>query len=195
MRTTNLRRQRGIALPVMLIVLVVMLVTSVYLLKSSNSTTMTASNLAYDASLSRAADFGLHAAFDWLSTTARDNKELLNGDSIANAYLATLDPTQTVASPGFWVGSRTVDVDGNRIEYVIHRMCSMPLPYDAANNACVQTSANTASLGNAVALGESLASDAPAYASTPQVHYVITARISGARGANVVNQMVVLIGA
>lgn len=196
MRTMNLRRQRGLALPVMLIVLVVMLVTSVYLLKSSNSTTMTASNMAYDASLSRAADLGLHAAFDWLSTTSRDNKVLLNEDSPANGYSATLDPAQPVASSGFWTDKRTLDDGaGNTVEYVIHRMCAMPLPYDDANNACVQTSANTAALGTAVALGESLASDAPTYATTPQVHYVITARIKGARGTNVVNQMVVLIGA
>jgi len=59
----------------------------------------------------------------------------------------------------------------------------------------VLTSANTVKIGNRVAIGESLASDAPAYASSPQIHYVITARIDGARGGNVINQMAVLIGA
>ena len=44
-------------------------------------------------------------------------------------------------------------------------------------------------------LGDSLASDSPVYAGVPQLHYVITARIDGPRGGNVVTQMVVLIGA
>ena len=43
--------------------------------------------------------------------------------------------------------------------------------------------------------GTSLASDSQVYSGTPQLHYVITARIFGPRGGNVVNQMVVLIGA
>jgi len=46
-----------------------------------------------------------------------------------------------------------------------------------------------------VRLGDSLASDSPVYAGVPQLHYVITARVDGARGGNVITQMVVLIGA
>lgn len=190
------RRQRGIALPVMLIMLLVMLVSSIYLLKSMNSTTLTTSNLAYDASQSRAADLGLHTGFDWLSATAAGNKALLDANSPDHGYLASLDTTQDPRSAAFWVGAQTVaDSDGNQVEYVVHRICALPGPYDAPGNACVQTAANTASLGNVVALGDSLASDAPAFASAPQVHYVITARLTGPRGGNVVNQLVVLIGA
>jgi uncharacterized protein YpmB len=50
------RLQRGIALPIMLIMLAVMMVSSIYLLKSSTSTTLTTSNLAYEAALTKAAD-------------------------------------------------------------------------------------------------------------------------------------------
>jgi Tfp pilus assembly protein PilX len=190
------RRQHGIALPVMLIILAVMLISSIYLLKASNSTTLTAANLAYDSTLSRAADLGLHTGFQWLSDTAVANKPLLDADSKDNGYLATLDTTQAISSSGFWTGSKKVtDGDGNQVEYVVHRLCRNAGRYDDANNACVQTAANTSTLGNTVAVGDSLASDAPNFASTPQVHYVITARIVGARGGSVMNQMVVLIGA
>ncbi|MGZ5199598.1 MAG: pilus assembly PilX family protein [Telluria sp.] len=196
MMPIHLARQRGIALPVMLIILLVMLISSIYLLKASNSSTLAAVNLAYDSTQSRAADLGLYTGFDWLRTTAATNKPLLNADSAANGYLATLDTTQGVRDAAFWNGSKVVvDANGKSIEYVIHRLCAMPGAYDAANNACVQTAANTATVGNTVALGDSLASDAPSFASTPQVHYVITARVSGARGGNAVNQLVVLIGA
>jgi hypothetical protein len=57
------RKARGVALPVMLIMLAVMLIGSLYLLRSSTSSTLAATNLAYDSSLSRAADGGLMTGF------------------------------------------------------------------------------------------------------------------------------------
>ncbi|AWL07217.1 hypothetical protein ACFOHT_26970 [Massilia oculi] len=193
---TSTRSQAGVALPVMLIMMLVMLVTSIYLLRSSNSATLAASNLAYDATLSRAVDFGLHTGFQWLSETASADKASLNQDDLARGYHASLDTTLTPKDKGFWDDSFAVeDADGNRIQYVIHRMCRNPGSFSSENQECVLTSANTVKIGNRVAIGESLASDAPAYASSPQIHYVITARIDGARGGNVINQMAVLIGA
>jgi hypothetical protein len=197
---TPVRRQRGIALPVMLIILLVMLAGSIYLIKSTNSTTLTTSNLAYEASLSKAVDLGLLTGFQWLSQTSVANKVALQNNDAANGYQATLDTTQTPSAAAFWVGSRTITdtVNNYSIEYVVHRMCALPGSYDAIGppaNTCVQTSANTSTLNNSVAVGDSLASDASSYAGTPQVHYVITARIFGPRGGNVVNQLVVMIGA
>ncbi len=199
MNARFLRRQRGIALPIMLIMLVVMLVTSIYLIKASNSTTLTTANLAYDSALSRAADLGLHTGAAWLSATAAGpNRVLLNADSTANAYVSTLDPTQTVTNQNFWTGSVTLtDAAGNKIEYVIHRMCSSPGAFDAPGsppNTCVQTTAAMTS-GSPVALGESLGSDSQDMPGPPQVHYVVTSRIFGPRGGNVVNQAVIMIGA
>lgn len=190
-------REQGLALPVMLIILLVMMVGSVYLIRATNSTTLTTSNLAYDAALSRATDLGLHTGFQWLHDTAATNKAALNADDPDHGYVALLNPKQTPGSAGFWDGSRTISdpATGNKIEYVVHRACYQSGLYDDPNNKCVLTSANTATLGNTVALGSSLASDAPSYAGTPQVHYVVTARLHGPRGGNVVNQLVVLIGA
>jgi len=74
-------------------------------------------------------------------------------------------------------------------------MCSRNLPYDHKDNACVQTSDNPSAMGSSVKAGESLAMDAPRFAAIPKVHYVVTARVAGARGGNVVNQLVVQIGA
>lgn len=187
-------RRAGMALPVVLIILAVMLIGSIYLLKSTNSTALTTGNLAYETTLARGADNGLHIGFAWLSSTALSNKDNLNNDSPGNAYVASVDPALTPRDSEFWVGSVTLPVaDGTQIQYVIHRLCLAAGPYDGTQ--CVQTAANSATLGTTVAPGDSLASDAPAYAATPQLHYVITARISGGRGANVTNQMIVMIGA
>lgn len=190
------RRQRGVALPVMLIMLVVLLVSSIYLLRSSNSTTLTAANLAYDAQLVRAADYGLHTGFQWLSETAAANKPALDNHAPSQGYRANLNTRLTVRSNEYWDGSREVtDPAGNKIRYVIHRLCRLAIDHSNPLNACVQTSANTSNLGNTVGVGNSLVTNAPLYAGVPQIHYVITARIDGPRGGNVITQMVVLIGA
>ena len=187
--------QRGMALPVVLIILLVMLISSIYLLKSSNSTTLTASNLAYDSAQGRAVDFGLHKGFQWLSDTARTNKAQLNSHLASQGYIAILEQGQSPRSDAFWEGGLFVTVGAQRVQYVIHRLCSRDLPYDDPDNACVQTADNPSAMGSSVKVGDSLASDAPRFTSVPKVHYVVTARIAGARGGNVVNQLVVQIGA
>ncbi|MDB5746336.1 MAG: hypothetical protein JWP72_1184 [Massilia sp.] len=194
MKQRSRRTERGVALPVMLIILLVMLISSIYLLKSSNSTTLTASNLAYDSAQGRAVDFGLHKGFQWLSDTAKANKAQLNSHSAANGYVAILEEGQSLRSDAFWEGGLFVDVGKQRVQYVIHRLCSRDLPYDDPKNACMQTADNPSAMGSSVKAGDSLASDAPRFTSVPKVHYVVTARIAGARGGNVVNQLVVQIG-
>lgn len=190
----SIAKQAGIALPVILVILLVMLISSIYLIKSSNTTTLTASNLAYDSAQSRAVDFGLHEGFKWLKATSTSKKGLLDTNVAASGYQATYDPTEGVRSPGFWVGSKVVEVGKQRIEYVIHRMCDLPLPYNHKDNTCIQTSDNPSAMGSSVSPGASLALPAPRYTAIPRVHYLITARMDGARGGNVVNQMMVLIG-
>jgi hypothetical protein len=194
MMKRSLPNQAGIALPVMLIILLVMLISSIYLLKSSNTTTLTASNLAYDSAQSRAVDYGLDAGFKWLKATSTNNKGLLDANVAASGYVANYDPNDGVRSAAFWLGSVKVDVGQQRIEYVIHRMCDQKLPYNDKANNCIQTSDNPSAAGSAMAAGASLAIPAPRYTAIPRVHYLVTARMDGARGGNVVNQMMVLIG-
>lgn len=195
-----LRRQQGIALPVILIILVVMLISSVYLLKSSNTSTLTASNMAYDANLSMAADLGLHAGFKYLQARApKAVKSQLQQNDEASGYFASYNTAEPVSADGFWTGAKTIQSgSGNfiyTVQYVIHRACSVTGAYNLPNNACIQTTANRQAGGSEIAPGESMGVDSPVYDSAPQLHYIITARIFGPRGGNVVNQMVVLIDA
>jgi hypothetical protein len=194
------RKQGGIALVVMLFMLVIILIGSLYLMKSSSTATSVTSSLAYDSALSKSADAGLLAGFKWLKDTAASSKGTLSEDDSDNGYRSSLDTTEAVSSSGFWAGSKTLDVTSvgeqvDHIEYVIHRMCLKNGAYDAADNKCMLTAPNTSTLNNSVELGTSLASDSTPLAGAPEVHYVITARIVGARGGNVVNQLVVMIGA
>lgn len=188
------RRQRGIALPVTLIMLTVLLVSSIYLLKSSTSSTMTTANLAYDSALTRSADAGLHAGFAYLRSVV-DRSDLLVNQP-AQGYVATLTPTWTVSNPSFWLGAVTMPVDpvtGDQVQYVIHRMCTFAGAYNSNNNSCRTTSSRPNSK-SAQPFGASLGLGGAKFSQQPQLHYVVTARINGPRGGNVVTQAVVLKG-
>ena len=193
------RHQQGVALPVMLIMLVVMLVSSIYLLKSSNSSTIGAANMAYDDSLAKAADLGLQAGFDYLQARSKVSKTQMTLDDTANGYVSNYDTTQQVNDPLFWQSKKTIPAGPGvpfQIQYVVHRACSLPnLRYDTGGNVCMQTSANPLQAGSPVALGSSYGINSSVYTSAPQLHYIITARITGPRGGYVVSQMVVLIDA
>jgi Tfp pilus assembly protein PilX len=196
------RRQHGVALPVMLIIMVIMLISSIYLLKASNNSTLSAANMAYDSALSRAADLGLHKGFQYLQAKSLANKQLLWADDAANGYLASYDTTQAVTSSAFWANAVTVKNTAAQngtgaddvVQYVVHRACLNAGSY-AVSNACVMTSANPFSATATTAYGASQSSNGAVYNAAPQIHYIITARIFGPRGGNVVNQLVVLIDA
>lgn len=194
MKHQSIQAQRGLALPVVLIILAVMLISSVYLLKSSNSTTLTASNLAYDTAQVRAVEYGISQGFEWLSKTAKGGMSAFNTSSSSDGYVAKLLPTESTRSSTFWTGSKSVDVDGQKVEYVIHRLCRAESGFDSSGNACVQTADNLTAMGSTLRAGESMAVDAPRYRSIPKVHFIITSRIAGIRGGNAVTQMVVQIG-
>jgi Tfp pilus assembly protein PilX len=189
--------QFGVALPVMLIMLAVMLIGSLYLIRSSTSSTLAATNLAYDSSLSRAADGGLMKGFAWLQQQANSNKPFLNSDGDnTNGYNAHFDTSLKVGSNAFWNNQSTTYTDSNlnTITYTIYRMCFGPgIPVEP--NHCMATAANTSTNNNTVAVGASLSVDSAQLNGSRQIHYIITAKITGPRGGNVVNQMVVMIGA
>ena len=199
----TLTRQRGVALPIALIMLVVMLFSGIYLMRASNNATLMSGYLAYERDISRRADFGLSTAFDWLSTTGNNpgTKGNLDSDQVANGYNATYAcvASNCYRDAAFWTNSVTVnDPSGNPVEYVIHRMCQYAVAYNgkfgAIDNQCVQTTPVALVAAGGVAAGTSLSSDADTPTALPAVHYVITARVPGVRGASVINQMVVMIG-
>ena len=195
----TLVRQRGIALPVMLLMLLTMLATSIFLIKSINSTTLLAGNLAYESALGKQADIGLINGFRWLSDTARLNRPLLNAPLAAQGYVANFDMNLDPSQSQFWAGAVVVanSGSGTEVRYVIHRLCNSTGAFDQilpVPNRCVLTTDPQTGTTTA-AIGSSLKGDGVTFDSAPQVHYVITSRITGPRGGNVVNQLVVLIGA
>lgn len=205
-----MKKQQGVALPVALILSVVMMVGAVYLARSATSSSVQVTNLAYQRSLTRAADMGLFIASNWLGPT-HDNfatKQTLNGDVPAQGYVASYSftPPPPLTQPltpddgAFWNGSVTVsniDGAGTDVQYIIHRLCSIKDAPTAVGNQCIKSVAGNAGTNpSGAGAGTSLdVGSGEAYNLPPFIHYLVTSRVTnGKRGTSVTNQLVVMMG-
>jgi type IV pilus assembly protein PilX len=197
------RRQRGVVLILALIVLVAMTLASIAMVRSVDTSTIVAGNLAFRQSGVAAGDAGAEAAIAWLSK----NPALLTKDSPPNGYYATgqdcLDLTGSGRFPAEctpphaildWNNADMVktlaeDAAGNKIFYVIHRMCDSEGPVDGATCATDQSSLSEGR-SKGIATAEKHYGDIK-MAAINRVYYRITVRIAGPRNATSQIQTVV----
>jgi len=177
-------RARGAVLFIALIVLVAMTLAGIAIMRSVDTTTLIAGNLAFKQGTIQSADNGIENAFQWLIT----NRSTLANTNLGSGYYSakpagTLDWTD----PATWASAVTVGTDaaGNTISYVIHRMCTCAdSPY---NQNCGPTpqlcalDAPAAGTPPPPAQGDSFAVGAPGYLQDPKVFYRITVRTQGPR--------------
>jgi type IV pilus assembly protein PilX len=122
-------KQQGVVLFFALIALVIMSLAAVALIRSVDTSTIIAGNLASKQSATSSADSGLETALSWMDGIA--DYTTLNVDDAAQGYYATqaLDPTtlnwnnaDSKPATGSNITAGT-DTSGNSIRYVIQRMC------------------------------------------------------------------------
>jgi type IV pilus assembly protein PilX len=134
----TLHKQRGLVLFFALIALVVMSLAAVALVRSVDTNTMIAGNLAFKQAATNSADGGLEQAIAWLGTTndasvsinvLTDASHPFNSDDAASGYYSSADPALHLTDG---TGIQWTDADsklvgedavGNEIRYIIQRMC------------------------------------------------------------------------
>lgn len=180
--------QRGVTLVVTLIVLVALMAAGLALIRSVDTATMVAGNLAHKDVTTRAGDIGLQTATAWLQTQVVAGGGVLNQDSAANAYFSS----QHAQDPGWnpindWpANAKALPVNALypdlSISYVVHRLCALP---NAAYNETVHGVQNRCSLyvPTVGGKGGSLSSDAADIGEPPQVFMRVTVRVQGRRGS------------
>lgn len=137
--------QRGLSLIVVLISLVVMSFAAVALLRSSDTSTLVAGNLAFQRTALHSGDAGVEAAIAWLEDNAGGG--VLHDDDPANGYFATtadacdLTGTRTATDAKDdidWMGVDPGDgchmrarkvlsdgiAEGFDVRYVVNRVCN-----------------------------------------------------------------------
>jgi Tfp pilus assembly protein PilX len=195
MRAAECRKQRGVVLFIALIVLVAMSLAGIALMRSVDTGTIVAGNLAFRQGAMHVGDIGIEAARSWLQTQSSAS---LYNDIPASAYYAGW--AQNVVLVGTPSGSQVAfdwstaapvvspaPPAGYSVSYVIHRLCESA--GDPASITCVkQTGAASASGGGtkgAAAFGQ-MAIQVPTSSL-----YRITVRVVGPRNSTSFVQAVV----
>jgi type IV pilus assembly protein PilX len=190
-------RQRGVMLIIALIVLVAMTMAGIAMMRSVDTATIVAGNIATKQSSVSGADAGLQAAYFWLTSNALGAK--LHLDDIPFGYVSNVPGSEPdwmnngSWSEGFKLNNGDPDTYGNIVSYVIHRMC--PVRNCAPGGTCVGN-VNTcgATPDETLISGEGVEmSKANFFTKTPSIHYRVTARAVGPRNATTVVQMMVRI--
>ena len=188
-RLIRSRRQRGVILVITLIVLVAMTLAGIAMIRTVDTSTIIAGNLAFKQSATTSGDAGVEAAITWLGA----NGGTLEEDSAADGYYATSQDSLDVtgnktpddASDNLdWTSDEVVtilpiDTAGNVVAYIVHRMCDNTGPLDGETCAVEQSAQG----GNSQGAGrQMLTYQAGSWSSVAnRGYYRITARISGPR--------------
>jgi type IV pilus assembly protein PilX len=133
-------KQRGVVLFFTLIALVVMSLAAVALIRSVDTSTMIAGNLAFKQAGTSSGDAGIEAAITWLSTTQatmqtaglnvyNNTTHAFNNDNQPAGYYSNAAPALSLTDgTGIqWDNTDSAlvgtDSSGNTVRYVIQRMC------------------------------------------------------------------------
>jgi Tfp pilus assembly protein PilX len=191
--------QQGVVLFFTLIALVVMSLAALALIRSVDTGTMIAGNLAFKQSATTGAEAGIEAAVSWLEATQmstslnvlNDPAHPFNNDDSANGYYSSFDPALSLTDSNAakhidWGGdTKLVGTDraGNEARYVIQRLCRVANTVPTAPDAdCLYASDSNDVGSQAVPMPPDICSgsDCPVMGESPQ--YVITVRVRGPRG-------------
>jgi len=181
-------RERGIVLLITLIALVTLALAALALVRSVDTNVIVAGNVSLKQAATLSADNGVESGIRWLNVIEGDldlGLEHFDEDRVADAYYATsigFDPLADAT----WTGGITVavakgasiDVDGrdqsgNRIRYVIQRMCSEDGEPDVNKCLIVEGESDTSSMR--------VMDDPPPSEPPLSPVYRITARVDGPR--------------
>jgi type IV pilus assembly protein PilX len=191
------RRQQGVVLFIALIVLVAMALAGVAMRRSVDTTLGIAGNLAFKQATLLSSDQAVNAAYAYIAGPPPcGGGGTLTCDDPANGYLSSLAAEPNWFDPAAWGNAVDVfpgntDAAGNRVRYIIHRLCSQPGPY---NNPAPQQCAQYTPVGGG-ASGSTMAVGSYQFTGTPQVYIRITTRVDGPRNTVSITQTAVLVNA
>lgn len=186
-------RQAGISLLITLVMLVIMTLGAIAMVRSLDSTTLVAGNLAFRQSATNSGDAGVEAAIAWLSSASATVLTCGSSSGVSvcpDGYQSNgADPADPTVQPSagqswdaYWNASlkdKAVnlpeDTTGNTISYFIHRLCVGTGAMTSAGADCIETP-SVASAG-----GYSKRQGATKFQASSQVYYRVTVRVQGKR--------------
>jgi type IV pilus assembly protein PilX len=166
--------QQGMVLPITLIALLILLISSVALIRSTETNLMISGNMAFRRDLVNQAERALPAVQTIFESGALSNFQIREADAKASNYFSTRQASNASGIPNQLLNTTTFDAQfaGNNvvdnttkitIRYLIDRMCLEAGPVTTSN--CTRTTQNSDTGGDATNLGFEKASgyDTPIY--------------------------------
>jgi len=186
-------KQRGVVLFLALIALVALSLAAVALIRSVDTSTLIAGNIAFKQSATTSADAGVESAIASLAGVQSANSSInvltnaahpFNITNAANGYYSNAnsidlfadDPWDVITIPA------VTDSSGNTIRYIIERMCRTA-DQPIQNADCLFSDAVEDSNGQQIALPQDVCDGdgCPVAGQTPQIR--ITARATGPKNS------------
>lgn len=185
------RSQRGTVLIIALIVLVAMTLAGIATMRSVDTATVMAGNIAFRQSALNAADQGIQAGYVVLKVPSPSSDLTKDGSlwlvPTAGYYSSAPITEPNWSDPAAWQNAVTLnggapDAAGNVISFIVQRLCTVP--NCAVGGTCGgQTNLCGSTPGSATLSregGDNFRVE-QGFFSLPQVHYRITARAVGPR--------------
>jgi type IV pilus assembly protein PilX len=190
MRAAGRRAQQGVVLFIALIILVAMSLAGVALIRSVDTGTVIAANLAFRQSTTYVGDIGIEAARAWLKTRTPTQLQAQALTAGTTAYYARWrDDITLLGNEPYWSSGVPVNVTaspytppaGYTVRYVINRLCAADGDPGVSGTNCVKTfgtagGASTGSKGAATYGGYALSSPVSAI-------YRVTVQVTGPRNS------------
>lgn len=191
------RRQRGVVLFISLIILVAMTLAGIAMFRQVGTGVIIAGNLAFKENATAVGDLGIEGARAWLIA---QSSATLDFDQAPAYYSCALPlPPGSIApvcaqltfdaATYDWTNSVQQTADdgtGNRVRYVIHRLCS---DANASVNTGAQACVTLGSTGSGGSKGGGGYGVLP-LANTVQPYFRVTARVDGPRNTLSFVQMI-----
>lgn len=187
-------KQRGIALPISLFVLIGVLLAALLLIRSSDVSVIVSGNVGIKAQLTGSNDQTIAKAFKWME----DNQAHLKNDNFANGYFSsTASGFIDYTNPNNWLNAKTLLKDdmGNINSYKIMRMCSIPNAarnetVNGVNNVCYTDSGSSAVTSDTSSVGYGAFQYTQQPASLP-IMYKILVKTEGPKNATTITETIV----
>jgi type IV pilus assembly protein PilX len=175
---TPARRQRGVSLLLVLVVLGVLLLAAAALLRNTETASLIAGNITFKQAALQAADIAVNQAVTDL--TGRADLET----TAPGVYMATRLPTDANGLPtNFdWSGVSARSYGNLQLQWIVDRLCVAPLP---VTNPIAQCQVNDLATTGSNKVGS------PDYKSTTTYFYRVTVRARGPKNAESYVQSIV----
>ncbi|MBE0621348.1 MAG: hypothetical protein IH605_12200 [Burkholderiales bacterium] len=189
-------KQRGVVLFFALISLLAIMLAAVALIRSVDTSTLIAGNLAFKQAATSSGDAGTEVAMTWLAATQEANKaknvlndgtHAFNIDNAASGYYSSINPALDLFGNAVWdaIDKAIVvpisDSSGNTIQYIVQRACRNG-GVDIQNADCLFSGAILDLDGQEIPLPQDICDPAagpgcPAAGQSPMIR--ITSRVTG----------------